>query len=250
MASRNNRRYLSGAELGVVLSYVKRQADMARQRGTTRAIVGELIVLLLAKAGLRPNELCGLRIGDLPKTHGEMALWIRDRNDVISRKVNIYEDVAERLTRFADLYRSRAQTTDFLLESERGTPLSYMSLYSRVRRIGRETGIGQLSPAVLRRTFVQQLYETQADLRYVQQQAGYASPRSIAKHVKVNGDGDDTTVDCVRKRERTSSGPRAVESVPTPTCEACGTTITKGCGKRIESGQLLCDGCLKYFRRA
>jgi len=35
-----------------------------------------------------------------------------------------------------------------------------------------------------------------------------------------------------------------------PTCEACGATIATGRGKRIESGQLLCDGCLPYFRRA
>jgi integrase len=250
MTTQNGRRPLSAAEVDTALSYVRTRADLARQRGTTRAIVDELIVLLLVKAGLRPNELCGLKIGDLFGTNGEMALGIRDTNGGIARKVDIREDAAERLVRFIKCHRNGAQAGDSLLESERGGPLGYMSLYSKVRRIGREAEIGRLSPFALRRTYIHELYEAEHDLRYVQQQAGYASRRSIAKHVKVNVDGDDTMGDCAGTRERTSAGPRAADSVQAPTCEACGTILANGRGERIESGQLLCDGCLMYFRRA
>ncbi|HUV63504.1 MAG TPA: hypothetical protein VMW24_06365 [Sedimentisphaerales bacterium] len=107
-----------------------------------------------------------------------------------------------------------------------------------------------MSPAALRRTYVQQLYKAEGDLRYVQQQAGYASRRSIAKHVKVNRDPDNADGDCVKTPERTPTGPRAADLLHTPTCEACGTILANGRGERIESGQLLCDGCLKYFHRA
>lgn len=250
MTDQYGRTHLSAAGLDVLLSHVKTRADSARKKGTTRAVVDELIILLLVKAGLRPNELCGLKIGDLSGTNGQMALGIRDTNVGVTRKINIAEDLALRLVRFVDLHRNRAQTTDPLLESERGTPLSYMSLYSRVRRIGRETGIAQLSPAALRQAYVQQLYEATGDLRYVQQQAGYASRRSMARYIKSNGDPVSRNVDHVKKRDRTAIEPRALDPSRMTTCEACGTIIPAGGGKRIESGQLLCEGCLKYFRRA
>ncbi len=247
MTTENGRKHLSPAELDALLSYVGARADLARQRGTTRAVVDELIILLLATAGLRPHELCAMRIGDLPGTHGEMALWIHDTSGGVARKVNINEDLAERLTRFVRFYRNGVQEEDLLLESERGGPFSYMSLYSKVRRIGREVGIGELSPATLRCTYVQQLYQAERDLRYVQQQAGYVSRRSIGQLVKTcrgaTGGG-------ANQPEQVASGPTGMDPGQTPTCDACGAIIAIGRGGRIESGQLLCDGCLKYFHRA
>ncbi len=246
MTSQNGRKHLSEAGLSVVLSHVRTRADVARQKGTTRAVVDELIVLLLARAGLRPHELCALRIGDLPETRGETVLWIRDANGGVARKVNISQDLAKRLAKFVRFYRDGVQDEDLLLESERGGPLSYMSLYGKVRRIGREAGIGELSPAALRRTYVQQLYQAEQDLRYVQEQAGYASRRSIGQLVKTCL---DVTGGGANQPEQSSGGLTDMDPRQTPTCEACGATIATGAGSRIESGQLLCDGCLRYFRR-
>jgi len=243
MTNQNGRKDLSAAELDAVLSHVRTRADLARQKGTTRAVIDELIVLLLAKAGLRPHELCALRIGDLSGTNGEMALCIRDTNGGVARKVNISEDLAGRLARFVRFYRNGAQAEDLFLKSERGGPLSYMSLYSKIRRIGREAGTGKLSPAALRRTYVQRLYEAEQDVRYVQEQAGYMSRRSIAEAVKTCRDavGGDAT--------QPAGEPTSMDLKQSPACEACGTIITNGRGRRIQSGQLLCDGCLRYFHR-
>lgn len=250
MTARNGPRPLSATEADVVLSYVRTRANMARQRGTTRAIVDELIVLLLVRAGLRPDELCGLTTGDLLGTNGERTLVIRNARGNTAREVDISEDLADRLARFIKCHRNRTQARDSLLESERGGPLSYMSLYSKIRRIGRETGIGRLSPAALRRTYIHQLYETEQDLRYVQQQAGYASRRSVARHVRANIDRDGTTGRYAGTQEGTPLGPKADDSTPALTCEACGAIVTRDRGRRIESGQLLCNECLKYFHKA
>ncbi len=246
MTNQKGRKRLSEVELGVVLSYVKTRADVARQKGTTRAVVDELIVLLLARAGLRPHELCALRIGDLPETRGETVLWIRDTNRGVARKVNISEDLARRLAKFVRFYRDGVQDEDLLLESERGGPLGYMSLYSKVRRIGREAGIGKLSPAALRRTYVQQLYAAEQDLRYVQEQSGNMSRRSIAEVVKTCRDAAGGGAN---QPEQASGGLTGMDPGQTPACEVCGALIAIGEGGRIESGQLLCDGCLRYFRR-
>lgn len=253
MTSRGSRKYLSAAEIAAMLSYVRTRADLARQKGTTRAVVDELIVLLLVRAGLRTHELRALKIADLPAAHGETTLWIRDGKPGLARKVQISEELAERLTRFVRFYRNGRQTEDRLLESERGGPLSYMSLYSKLRRVGREAGIAKLTPASLRRTYVQQLFQAEQDLRYVQEQAGYKGRRSIAGHLKIGGvrapaPGCRRTAAGATQPEQRAIGPAGTE--PTTPCEACGIIIANGRGARIESGQLLCDGCLKYFRRA
>ena len=57
-------RYLSEAQLKKLLLYVSEKANLARQRGTTRAIVDELIILLLVNTGLRASEVCNLNIAD------------------------------------------------------------------------------------------------------------------------------------------------------------------------------------------
>ena len=228
MIKQNKRKFLSDKEVQKLLSYVKNQADSARRRGTSRAIIDEIIVLLLTKEGLRSSELCKLQIKDLPVIHGEQFIWIRNEKEVI-RKIPISKELVELLSRFVTLYRQEAHHKDFLLQSERGNPIGYMSLYNKVRRIGLLSGIGNLSPAILRHTYVMCLYDNEQDLRYVQEQAGYTNRRSIARYVNLNH---------TEKILKT-----------TQICEACGTTIKKGKGKRIESGQLLCQACQKYFHR-
>lgn len=225
MIERSKHKILSEKEVQQLLSYVMSQADSARKRGTSRAVVDETITLLFFEAGLRPKELCELKIEDLPVMSGENSIWIRNADKVV-RKVSISNELAELLTRFVTIYRNNAHQKDLLLQSERGNPISYMSLYSKLKRIGKQTGIGQLSPAILRYTYIKCLYDTEQDLRYVQEQAGYVNCRNLYKFV--------------------SNGNIEIKQ----TCEACGMIIKKGRGKRIDSGQLLCNKCLQYFHRS
>ena len=51
------RKFLSHEELQKLLLHVKKQADLARERGTTRAVIDEIIIQLLANVGLRANEM-------------------------------------------------------------------------------------------------------------------------------------------------------------------------------------------------
>jgi len=247
MGNRKKRKCLSQAELQTLLSYVKSQADSARERGTTRAIIDELIVLLLARAGLRSNEIRGLKIEDISSEYGERALWIRDAMGEVLRTVDISEDIAQLLTRFVRLYRKGAKKKDSLLETERGSPFGYMSLYSKVRRIGEQAGIVKLSPAILRHTYIACLYEAEQDLRYVQEQTGYVSRRTLAKYLTKDRrkimsakrcDAESTKQGSVKRKGRLLE--------PTGRCEACGTAT--GHGRRIDSGQFLCHECLEYFR--
>ena len=245
MTKGNTRKYLSEAEFQKLLSYVKGRADQARRKGASRAVVDELIILLLARAGLRPNEVCALKIEDLPQNNGAETLWIRNETGDILRKVDIDTDISEFLARFVRFYRNGAEKTDYLLVSERGNPFGYMNIYSKLRKMAEQSGIGKLSPVTLRHTFMVRLFEAEQDLRYVQEQTGYNNLRTVAMHV------DDQKTATTRSRagsiKQTKIRHKLKDSEPKKICEACGTKIASSSGKRIESGQFLCNECLRYF---
>jgi len=182
----SSNKYLSDVQLEKLLQYVKNKADLARQRGSTRAIIDEVIILLLVDAGLRAGELCCLNIRDLPVEHGENVILVLDDEGNLTRDVRITLKTAARLERFVKLYRKGAKPTQPLLISERGRRLSYMSLYSKVKRIGVNAGIGRLYPQILRRTFQVRLYNAERDLRLVQNQAGHASHKTTAIYAKID----------------------------------------------------------------
>jgi integrase len=243
----NTRKYLSEAEFKKLLSYVKGRGDLARRKGASRAVVDELIILLLARAGLRPNEVCALKIEDLPLRNGEETLWIRNQTGDILRKVEIATDISEYLARFVRFYRNGAKQTDYLLVSERGNPFGYMNIYSKLRKMVEQSGIGKLSPVTLRHTFIVRLFETEQDLRYVQEQAGYNSLRTVAMYVAGNNQMKATVRNGAGLMKQTKIRHKRKESRSKKICEACGTKIAGSSGKRIESGQFLCNECLSYF---
>lgn len=220
---RKKQKFLSEVEVNKLILYIKKQADRARRRGTSRAVIDELIVLLLLQTGLRPNELCNLKIKDLPISHNEKSIWIRNSKQKISREVMISEELMSLITRFVTVYIENKKPNDTLLKSERGNPFSYFSLYNKVRKIGIDSGIKELTPSILRQTYIIRLFKNEQDLRYVQQQAGYANCRTLHKYIIDN------------------------KSELTIICEACGKKIKKSQGKIIESGQFICNKCHKDF---
>lgn len=261
-------RCLSEIELERLLAYVRERADSARRRGTTRAVIDEVLVLLLVNAGLRATELCNLTIGDLVTEQDASILRVRDASGNVSRAVAVTSEMAAHLRRFVDLYRQDAKSNDPLLVNERGARLAYISIFSKVKRIGRQAGIGNLHPRILRSTYVVRLYDREQDLRFVQQQAGHASARTtaiyaIAAKDRISQIAPPERSDFVaaaqtchsRKQPATEKGPAdkvandtqatAAGNLPdSGKCEACGKQIAAGRGTRIDSGQILCPECL------
>jgi len=179
-------KYLSDVQFRKLRQYVKDRADLARTRGGSRAVVDELIVELLAGTGLRASELCNLNIADLPGAHGKDCIRVRDGKGKISRTVDISEKLKQRLERFVKLYRKGARAASPLLISERGDRIIYRSIYAKIKRIGEQAGIGKLHPHMLRHTYLTRLYNVEKDLRFVQDQAGHASPTTTAIYAKTN----------------------------------------------------------------
>ena len=265
-------RYLSEVELEKLRSHVQRKANMARRRGATRAVIDEALFLLLLNAGLRAKELCKLNIGDLITGRGKNIIRVHSASRNASRTVEVTTEVAEHLRKFLMLCRKGATADEPFFVSERGRRFSYMSLYSKVKRIGKQAEIPNLHPSVLRATYVFRLYKSEQDLRFVQQQAGHASYRTTAlyavegnrrneldealdtaahqttaendgsiKKMTARGQARKQAVDHKESVQFKSTGERE-------NCDACGKRIGTTDGTKIDSGQTLCPDCLRELR--
>lgn len=179
-------KYLSEAQLKKLRRYVRDKADAARTRGSYRSIVNELIVELLVGTGLRASELCQLNLADLPTAHGKDSVWVRNGKGGVVRTIDINDMLKGRLARFVKLYRKNAKPSSPLLKSEWRGRISYQGLYTRVKEIGKRSGVGKLHPHILRHTYLTRLYNTEKDLRFVQDQAGHASPTTTAIYAKTD----------------------------------------------------------------
>jgi len=181
-------KYLSKDQLKKLRRYVRDKADASRARGSKRNIVNEIIVELLVNTGLRASELCKLNIADLPCSHGKDSVWVRNGKGNVVRNIDINESLRKRISRYVKLYRKNAKPNSPLLLSEWGGRISYQGLYCRIKRIGEQSGIGKLHPHILRHTYLTRLYNTEKDLRFVQDQAGHASPTTTAIYAKTDSE--------------------------------------------------------------
>lgn len=199
-------KYLDQLQVRQLLNYVRRQASLARKRGSRRAVINEMIVELLLFSGLRARELCSLSIRDTSVSHRKNLIYVRDGKGNVSRSVEIPKALTVKLEKFIHKYRPGGKPKSVVIPSEAGyrllveksyllrknrkdgeprfiikenkrytAGLSYRSLYSKVVNIGRKARIGRSTPHSLRHTYLTALYGVQSDIRFCQDQAGHRS---------------------------------------------------------------------------
>jgi len=64
-----------------------------------------------------------------------------------------------------------------------------------------QAGIGKLHPHMLRHTYLTRLYNIEKDLRFVQDQAGHASPTTTAIYAKTNNQARKRQVQALDEEE-------------------------------------------------
>ena len=190
-------KYLTDTQLRRLRQHVKDKADLARMRGSQRAVIDELIVELLINSGLRAQELCDLDIRDLPSSHGKPVLRVCDGKGHVARTVDIPQGLQQRLERFLRLHRKGAAPDAPLLVNYKGSRMIYRSIYEKIRKLGRRSGLGKLHPHMLRHTFGTRLYNVEQDLRFVQDLLGHASPTTTAIYAKTNSRARRRQVDAL-----------------------------------------------------
>ena len=82
-------------------------------------------------------------------THGKDSIWIRDGKGKVTRTVDIPESLRKHLERFVRLYHKGAKSKDPLLVSTKGGHVIYRSVYEKIKKLGKKSGIGKLHPHML-----------------------------------------------------------------------------------------------------
>jgi len=206
-------KYLSREQANKLLLYVRTRVSHSCRNGSIRDVINEIIIELMLNSGLRAREVCRLQIRDLPHFHSKDVLYIRDSKGRVSRTVEVRKSFIEKLTHFVKTYRKASKPGSAVIPSEKGyrlitskvyrkskatdrmiceqhsehsSRLTYQSLYSKIRMLGRKSGVGKLHPHMLRHTHLFLLYNVGADIRLVQDQAGHKDIRTTAIYAKTS----------------------------------------------------------------
>lgn len=189
------KRYLTEDELKKLRRFVKDKADLARARGSKRAIIDELMVEIFVNAGLRVSELCNLNFEDLPAYHKKPAIWIKDGKGKVSRAVDIPEKLQKQIEHFVRLYRKGIKPKDPLFVNARGKRVVSFTVYGKIKRLGEQSKVGELFPHKLRHTYGSILYGLEKDLRLVQDQLGHASIKTTEIYTHINNKDKKRQID-------------------------------------------------------
>lgn len=130
--------FLSVEQFARIMEVVRSEADAARAKSKyiNRAVLNELLVIVMVESGLRVSEICNLRLKSLPSYHGQQFIEVLDGKGEKDRTVAVSDLLRERLGDYVAQYRRRHSIESFLFTSENGGRLSPDSVYSKVKVIG------------------------------------------------------------------------------------------------------------------
>jgi integrase/recombinase XerD len=146
-------------------------------------------VLELAYAsGLRLAELRGLRLEQLRLDAGFINVVGKGNKE---RVVPVGRKASEALQRYLDAGRPKLvtpRTPANVFLTSRGTPFAPVTLWMRIKRRARLSGIGRnVTPHQLRHSFATHLLEHGADLRVIQELLGHSSISTTEIYTHVEG---------------------------------------------------------------
>jgi integrase/recombinase XerC len=148
-----------------------------------------MLIMLMAETGLRAGEICSLKLKNLPSYHGKSEIEVECGKGQKSRTVSVSEWLEAYLTGYVNQYLGSVSPENWLFRSERGGPIKYRSIYTKIKRIGIKSGIwlyrrngrltSRLSPHKMRHTFGTGLLNESSNTRLVQIALGHNQSRNI-----------------------------------------------------------------------
>jgi len=142
------------------------------------------ILELLYATGIRVSELCQLRMNDLNDTFIRvMGKGQKERIVPVGKKA--IEAVDFFLLNF---HHNNQEENGFLFVTKKGTPISRLTVWLRVKECARLAGIKKsISPHTLRHSFATHLLENGADLRLIQEMLGHSDISTTDKYIHITG---------------------------------------------------------------
>ncbi|GEM_PF-2160714 len=130
--------YLSVEQFAQIMEVLQNDADPTntKNKHLNRAVLNEMLVIVMVESGLRVSEVCNLRLKSLPSYHGHKSLEVLNAKGEKDRTVGISDLLTERLGGYVNRYHRRHSIESFLFRSENGGRLSTGSVYCKVKVIG------------------------------------------------------------------------------------------------------------------
>jgi len=141
------------------------------------------LLTLLYSAGLRRNEACRLRVGEVDRE--KKVIFVNQAKGGKDRYVPLGRDALYWYERYLEEGRSKLVLTDSIMEvfiSSYGEGMSHGSMGNRVKKIMKQAGIDRngIGSHSFRHSCGSHLLAGGADLRYIQLILGHASPETTA----------------------------------------------------------------------
>jgi len=152
------------------------------------------LLLLMLRTSLRVSEACSLRLSQIKWSHGRWTVRLKVKGGR-ERTQPIPPDVRQAIDEYIQLDRKRREvqhsggpeqyvfqphTNYRTLEFDK--PLSSTMAWHIVRKWGRFTGVGKLSPHDLRRTAITRALDQGLSYRQVQMMSGHRDPKTVMRY--------------------------------------------------------------------
>jgi integrase/recombinase XerD len=152
------------------------------------------LLLLMLRTSIRVSEACGLRLSQVKWSHGRWVIKFkvkggRERTQPIPSEVKKAIDEYLRLDRKRRELQHSGGEEQFIFQPhtnyrtlEFNKPLSSTMGWHIVRKWGRFTGVGKLSPHDLRRTAITKALDQGLSYRQVQMMSGHKDPKTVLRY--------------------------------------------------------------------
>jgi integrase len=181
--------YLTRQQALQLIEYNEKRKASNNKQVKTRAFVNSILLRVMFNSGLRASEVCGLQMRDLPVYHGKPVIDVRRGKGCVRRSIEINSNLVEQIKKYAQKYHRSYKPRHYFFINERGGPLSYGSMYSKIKILGKGAGIDYIHPHALRHSYGYMFYNNQPDLLMLQDQLGHADPRTTAIYAKTANEG-------------------------------------------------------------
>lgn len=152
------------------------------------------LLLLMLRTSIRVSEACGLRLSQVKWSHGRWVIKFkvkggRERTQPIPSEVKKAIDEYLRLDRTRRSLQHSGGDEQFIFQPhtnyrtlEFNKALSSTMVWQIVRKWGRFTGVGKLSPHDLRRTAITRALDQGLSYRQVQMMSGHKDPKTVMRY--------------------------------------------------------------------
>lgn len=143
------------------------------------------VILLLLHSGLRSSELCAITVGDVHMTPREARLFIKGVRGKTTRFVYLTSRAQNALRQYmrwrgVAILAKRLRKEPLFLSYD-GSPLTQQAVDQLVKRVGRNAGMTDITPSMLRNTYAASALQSGKPVETVARVLGVSSLKTLQR---------------------------------------------------------------------